>query len=105
MAAGETLAKVGYDLEPCTSTVNHFVLRRDEYDVVFVDTPGFNHPSKTDCVILKEIIDWLKSESVFISILTLYSKFSSDTLEICSLAVLFICMISPGPGIFQGGKM
>jgi len=28
--------------------------------VVFVDTPGFNHPSKPDRVILKEIVDWLK---------------------------------------------
>ena len=58
------MAEVGHDLDPCTSTVKHFVLQRHEYDVVFVDTPGFNHPSKTDAVIFEEIIHWLKSGSV-----------------------------------------
>ena len=64
MAAGETLAKVGHDLEPCTSTVKDFVLQHHKYDVVFVDTPGFNHTSKPDAVVLKETIDWLKEKSV-----------------------------------------
>ena len=63
MAAGETLAKVGHDLEPCTS-VKDFVLQHHKYDVVLVDTPGFNHTSKPDAVVLKEIIDWLKEKSV-----------------------------------------
>jgi predicted GTPase len=63
-AAGEPLAEVGHDLDPCTSTVKHFVLRHHKYDVVLVDTPGFNHPLKTDGVILEEIINWLKSKSV-----------------------------------------
>ena len=58
------MATVGHDLDSCTSTVEDFVLQHHNYDVVFIDTPGFNHPSKTDGVILKEIIDWLKAKSV-----------------------------------------
>ena len=68
MAAGlgerSSLAEVGHNLDPCTSEIKPFVLQHHEYDVVFVDTPGFNHPSKTDGVILEEIINWLKSKSV-----------------------------------------
>ena len=58
------MAEVGHDLDPCTSTVKRYVLQHQGYDVVFVDTPGFNHPSKTDGVIFEEIIHWLKSGSV-----------------------------------------
>jgi predicted GTPase len=64
VAAGGPLAEVGHDLDPCTPTVKHFLLQHHEYDVVFVDTPGFNNPWKTDGVILEEIINWLKSKSV-----------------------------------------
>ena len=76
------MAEVGYDLDPCTSTVKDFVLQHHKYkyDVVFVDTPGFNHPSKTDGVVLKEIIDWLKEKSVLFRFL---------------YYILILCQISP----------
>ena len=64
------MAKVGHDLDSCTSTVEDFVLHHHKCNVVFVDTPGFNHPSKTDGVVLKEIIDWLKEKSVLSRILS-----------------------------------
>ena len=64
MAAGETLAEVGDDLYPCTSTVKHFVIQHHDREVILVDTPGFNHPAKYDRDILREIVDWLKYEYV-----------------------------------------
>ena len=63
-AAGLSLAQVGYDLDPCTSNVNHFMVKHHKNSmksVVFVDTPGFNHPSKPDRDILEEIVHWLKN--------------------------------------------
>ena len=61
-AAGKTLTKIGHDLDPCTSTVEHFVIQRHERTVFLVDTPGFNHPTKADGDILKGIVDWLKKK-------------------------------------------
>ena len=39
-----------------------FVVQHHEREVVFVDTPGFNHPEKADGDVLKEIVDWLKKK-------------------------------------------
>lgn len=63
-AAGETLAKVGNDLNPCTSTVKHFFVKHHEREVVLVDTPGFNNPTVSggDGDVLRGIVDWLKNE-------------------------------------------
>jgi hypothetical protein len=61
-AAGKTLTKVGHDLDPCTSKVEHFAIHHNERTVFLVDTPGFNHPTKADGDILKGIVDWLKNK-------------------------------------------
>ena len=58
------MTKVDHGLDPCTSTVEHFVIQHHKRKVVFVDTPGFNHPTKADGDVLKEIVDWLKNEYV-----------------------------------------
>ena len=62
--AGKTLAIVGKegDIYPCTLTVEHFVIRDRKREVVLVDTPGFNDPTKADGDILKGIVDWMKNK-------------------------------------------
>ena len=47
--------------------MKHFVIQHHEREVVLVDTPGFNHPTKADGDILKGIVDWLKNEYVLVS--------------------------------------
>ena len=63
------MTEVGHDLDPCTSTVKHFTIQDQEREVVLVDTPGFNHPTKTDGDVLREIIDWLENKYVLSHIL------------------------------------
>ena len=72
MATGEISSRVGHDLDPCTLTIQDFAINHHGRDVVFVDTPGFNHPTKTDRAILEEIVNWLKDKYVFIPILIFY---------------------------------
>ena len=102
MAAGEPLAEVGHDLDPCTSTVKHFVLQRHDRDVVFVDTPGFNHTSKTDGVILEEIINGLKSELV-LSRFLYYTLIFHQILPRHAIWRYYLSAWSlPAPGRFKG---
>lgn len=66
MAAGNDVAKVGHDLDRCSSTVKSFTVQhhKDPRPVVFVDTPGFNHDIDTqrgDVEILRDIVFWLKN--------------------------------------------
>ena len=41
--------------------MEHFVIRDRKREVVLVDTPGFNDPTKADGDILKGIVDWMKN--------------------------------------------
>ncbi|KDQ53005.1 hypothetical protein JAAARDRAFT_137770, partial [Jaapia argillacea MUCL 33604] len=54
-------AKVGHSLQSCTSDIQVIKLQspNSDYDVVFVDTPGFDDTHKSDTVILNLISDWL----------------------------------------------
>jgi len=55
---------VGHGLESCTSEVSTVRLSFPEWiasDIVFVDTPGFDHTNKTEIDILKMVADWLKT--------------------------------------------
>ena len=94
------MAEVGHDLNPCTSTVKHFTIQHHDREVVLVDTPGFNHPTKADGDVLKGIVNWLKNEYVrAIPSLIFYLNFTLDVPKTYILVVLFICMISPKPGL------
>ncbi|KDQ53417.1 hypothetical protein JAAARDRAFT_434552 [Jaapia argillacea MUCL 33604] len=54
-------AKVGHSFHSCTSEVQIYKLQSPNgtYDLVFVDTPGFDDTQKSDTVILTLISDWL----------------------------------------------
>ncbi|KDQ52989.1 hypothetical protein JAAARDRAFT_197776 [Jaapia argillacea MUCL 33604] len=54
-------AKVGHGLQSCTSEIQVIKLQspNSAYDVVFVDTPGFDDTPKSVTVILNLIPDWL----------------------------------------------
>jgi ribosome biogenesis GTPase A len=102
------LSEVGHDLTPCTSTVKEFPIHHHGREVVLLDTPGFNHPTKADGDVLKGIVDWLKNEYVTVlypnsNILSFvfYLNSTSDVPKTFSLVVLFICMISPKSGNLQ----
>ena len=58
---------VGHGLESCTSDISTVRLsfpERIASDIVFVDTPGFDHTNKTETDILKMVADWLKTTYV-----------------------------------------
>ena len=44
--------------------MKHFDIQhsKSEVQVVLVDTPGFNDPTKADGMVLKGIVDWMKDE-------------------------------------------
>ena len=61
---------VGYGLHSCTSDISTVRLSFPELvpgDIVFVDTPGFDHSHKTETDVLKMVADWLKATYVLIS--------------------------------------
>ena len=61
---------MGHDLGLCTKEVEKFrqSLPGLAYgDLVFVDTPGFDDPFKSELEVLKMVGKWLKSKYVFIS--------------------------------------
>jgi len=51
---------VGHDLESCTSEIGIFRMTFPGYNIVFVDTPGFDDNRSSDSDILKMISDWLE---------------------------------------------
>ena len=51
---------IGHDLESCTSEIGIIKMLFPGYNVVFVDTPGFDDTKKSDSDILKMISDWLE---------------------------------------------
>jgi hypothetical protein len=58
---------VGHGLESCTSDISTVRLsfpERTASDIVFVDTPGFDHTNKTEADVLKMVADWLKTTYV-----------------------------------------
>ena len=60
---------IGHGLESCTSAINTVRLSFPEQiasDIVFVDTPGFDHTNKTETDILKMVADWLKTTYVIL---------------------------------------
>ena len=62
---------VGHGLESCTSdisTVRFSLPERIASDIVFVDTPGFDHTNKTETDVLKMVADWLKTTYVILEI-------------------------------------
>jgi predicted GTPase len=56
---------VGHELQSCTTEINMVKLnyldpsRITDFDIVFVDTPGFDDTNKTDVEILEMLADWL----------------------------------------------
>ena len=62
---------MGHDLELCTKEVEkfrHSLPGLGYGDLVFVDTPGFDHMSKSDLEVPKMVDNWLKSTYVFVII-------------------------------------
>ena len=62
---------VGHGLESCTSDISTVRLSFPEWidsDIVFVDTPGFDHTNKTETDVLKMVADWLKTTYVILEI-------------------------------------
>ena len=62
---------VGHGLESCTSHISTVRLsfpERIASDIVFVDTPGFDHTNKTETDVLKMVADWLKITYVILEI-------------------------------------
>jgi len=54
-------AGIGHDLESCTTEIGIIKMRfPGGYNVVFVDTPGFDDTKKSDSDILKMISVWLE---------------------------------------------
>ena len=53
-------AGVGHDLESCTSEIGIIKMTFPGYNIVFVDTPGFDDTKRSDSDILKMISDWLE---------------------------------------------
>jgi GTPase Era involved in 16S rRNA processing len=65
---------VGHGLHSCTSDINAIRLSFPERvagDIVFVDTPGFDHSHKTETDILKMVADWLNATYVNLEITSL----------------------------------
>ena len=50
---------IGHDLESCTSEIGMTKMSFPDYEIVFVDTPGFDNTTISDSEILKMISDWL----------------------------------------------
>ena len=62
---------VGHGLESCTSDIRTFRLSLPERiarDIVFVDTPGFDHTDKTETDVLEMVADWLKTTYVILEV-------------------------------------
>ena len=57
---GVDVEKVGHDLVSCTSEISIIKMTFPGYNIVFVDTPGFDDTNKSDSEILKMISDWLE---------------------------------------------
>lgn len=60
---------VGHGLQSCTSDISTIRLSFPELvagDIVFVDTPGFDHTHKTETDILKMVADWLRVTYVYL---------------------------------------
>jgi flagellar biosynthesis GTPase FlhF len=56
--------RIGHDLQSFTtdiSIVKFQSLERTDFEIVFVDTPGFDDTHKTDIEILKMLAEWLKT--------------------------------------------
>jgi GTPase Era involved in 16S rRNA processing len=56
---------VGHELQSCTTEINMVKLNwvdsyeTTDFDIVFVDTPGFDDTNKSDVEILEMLADWL----------------------------------------------
>lgn len=62
---------IGHDLQSCTTEikiVKYECPDKSDFDVVFVDTPGFDDTQRTDVEILEMIADWLNKTYVISSL-------------------------------------
>ena len=50
---------ISHDLESCTSEIGTIKMSYLGYNIVFVDTPGFDDTKRSDSDVLKMISDWL----------------------------------------------
>ena len=57
---------IGHDLESCTSEIGMIKMSFPGYNIVFVDTPGFDDTKRPDSDILKMISDWLEKTYVIL---------------------------------------
>lgn len=60
--AGAGLAGIGHSLQSCTSEIGIVRLQSHELDfnIVLVDTPGFDDTTRSDVDILKMVSEWLR---------------------------------------------
>jgi predicted GTPase len=59
--------KIGESIDPETSDISTYGFSQGGFNVVLVDTPGFddNRPDMTDSKLLKNVTDFLVSKYVF----------------------------------------
>ena len=58
---------IGHDLESCSSEILVVKMSFPEfsdYNIVFVDTPGFDDTKRSDTEVLRMIADWLATTCV-----------------------------------------
>ncbi|KAI2613261.1 hypothetical protein GGR54DRAFT_330483 [Hypoxylon sp. NC1633] len=56
---GRDDVKIGHELSSCTSSVSIFHHEMGEYNVYFIDTPGFDDTNRSDLEILKSVSNFL----------------------------------------------
>ena len=65
MVVGETLKSQTADLEAVELDMTPYSNLLGNYQIIIVDTPGFDDTLKSDVAILKKIAEWLKESFVF----------------------------------------
>ena len=75
LASGLEIA-VGHDLEPCTEYFGITRIPGPHYDIVLVDTPGFDALDLSEANILESLSNWLRTTCVYprICALDIYLK-------------------------------
>jgi len=57
-------AGFGHDLKSCTSEIGIIKMSFPDFNIVFVDTPGFDNTKRSDSDFLEIILGWLEKTYV-----------------------------------------
>lgn len=64
---GDSGVDIGHELSSCTTEVKifkHNSPERSDFDVVLVDTPGYDYTGPTDAEVLEMVADWINKTYV-----------------------------------------